>query len=249
MRSVSTFDPPGSIHTDPTSINPAGAITGEYRDYDDGLPLVHGFLRASDGTFTIFHIPGWSILLFPPYVLSINPASAITGEYINASPVARGFLRARDGTITTFDPPGSLSTFPLSINPAGTITGQYAGPEMVHGFLRAPDGTTFDPPGSIYTIPRGINPADAITGGYSDANNVVHGLMRTLDGTFTTFDPPGSTFNEPIAINPAGAVTGVMETQMGCFTVTCGGSDSDASAMLGDDRHRRLLCCRKSLGS
>jgi hypothetical protein len=35
-----TFDPPGSLVTTPTSMNPAGAITGYYSDGN----MVHGFL-------------------------------------------------------------------------------------------------------------------------------------------------------------------------------------------------------------
>ena len=51
-----TIDPPGSIYTYPWSINPAGAITGNYYDATGTGP--HGFLRAPDGTFTTFDIPG-----------------------------------------------------------------------------------------------------------------------------------------------------------------------------------------------
>src|SRR5579872_4942869 len=39
--------------------------------------------------------------------LSINPANAITGYYLDASFVAHGFLRSPDGTVTTFNPPGA----------------------------------------------------------------------------------------------------------------------------------------------
>ena len=41
-----TFDPPGSIYTSPTAINPAGAITGFYNDADGGF---YGFVRAQNG--------------------------------------------------------------------------------------------------------------------------------------------------------------------------------------------------------
>ena len=46
-----TFDPPGSLVTEPFAINPAGAITGPYFDASG---IEHGFLRARDGTLTTF---------------------------------------------------------------------------------------------------------------------------------------------------------------------------------------------------
>jgi hypothetical protein len=41
-----TFDPPGSIYTSPTAINPAGAITGVHNDADGGF---YSFVRAQNG--------------------------------------------------------------------------------------------------------------------------------------------------------------------------------------------------------
>ena len=80
-----TFDPPGSNQTRPTSINPAGAITGRYEDASGA----HGFLRAADGTITTIDFPGSRIT----YPESINPAGAITGYYGDASG-DHGFLRS-----------------------------------------------------------------------------------------------------------------------------------------------------------
>ena len=267
---ITTFDPPGSVSTEPTSINPAGAITGYYRDasrgwldflrdrdgtftifdpnqyspftaalsinpagaiagvwWDYSVDMLHGFLRASDGNITSFNTPEFWVVYSFAGAMSINPAGVITGGYevfdMNLHQVfGHGFVRAPtsgvvdtdwyDGTITTFDPPGSIYTVPWSINPAGAITGQYVTASYEgHGFLRAPDGTitTFDPPESIYTFARAINPGGTIVGGYRDAASyATHGFLRAANGTYTTFDPPGSTYNEPVAINPRGEVTG-----------------------------------------
>ena len=82
-----TFDPPGSVATEPFAINPAGAITGVYLDANGNQ---HGFLRARDGTFTSFDFPG-SIFTVP---FAINPAGAITGLYGDASGNVHGFLRS-----------------------------------------------------------------------------------------------------------------------------------------------------------
>jgi hypothetical protein len=75
-----TFDAPGAgtgtnQGTFPSSINPAGAITGIYC-----VPnfVCHGFLRASNGTFATFDVPGAVNGFFSPF--SINPAGAIAGK-------------------------------------------------------------------------------------------------------------------------------------------------------------------------
>ena len=53
---------------------------------------MHGFLRAPDGRFTTFDVPGrWQGT--PGHLGSINPAGAITGYYGDANGVYHGFLR------------------------------------------------------------------------------------------------------------------------------------------------------------
>jgi hypothetical protein len=136
--------------------------------------------------------------------------------------------------VTTFDAPGAgtaagsgFGTFPTSINDGGTITGRYVDASNVnHGFLRNPGGdavSTFDAPGAGQTagsgqgtFPRSINKAGAITGHYIDANNVIHGFLRSSAGDkLITFDAPGAgktagsgqgTF--PESISNMGAITG-----------------------------------------
>jgi hypothetical protein len=92
--------PTGSTYTNPTAINPEGAITGQYCD----AITCHGFLRARDGTFTTIDPPGTNY----SEADAINPAGAIAGLY---QPGIHGFLRARDGTFTIFDVPGSQYTW------------------------------------------------------------------------------------------------------------------------------------------
>jgi len=136
-----TIDPPGSTGAwigfffglVGPPINPAGAITGTYFDASG---VQHGFLRAPDGTFTTFDVPGAVGLTAAE---GINLGGTIAGFYADASFVFHGFLRAPDGTITTIDPPGSAATFPAVINPAGVITGDYFDASgATHGFLRIP---------------------------------------------------------------------------------------------------------------
>jgi hypothetical protein len=140
-----TFDAPGTFQgTFPSSINPAGAITGYYYEANS---VPHGFLRASNGTFMTFDAPGAFQGISPT---SISQAGAITGYYNDANSLSHGFLRASDGTFTTFDVPGAeFGIFPACINPEGVITGWYYDANFVsHAFLRTRNGTltTFDAP-------------------------------------------------------------------------------------------------------
>jgi len=102
-----TFDPPGSVTTFSSSINPAGAITGVY---EDAGFVTHGFLRAPDGAITRFDPPGKLL-----NSVAINPEGAITGSYVDATFVTHGFLRAPDGTFTTIDPPDSVDQTPSAL--------------------------------------------------------------------------------------------------------------------------------------
>jgi len=71
-------------------------------------------------------------------------------------------------------------------------------------------------PGSGFgTQVEDINLKGAITGTYADANNVMHGFLRTRQGRVITFDVPGAgTATDRhegtlgLAINAAGEITG-----------------------------------------
>ena len=88
---IITIDVPDGLSTHPTSINPAGVITGRY--WDRTYKRSRCFLRARDGTITTFDVPN-AIMIFD---LTINPAGDITGYYGERSGPIRGFLRSHDG--------------------------------------------------------------------------------------------------------------------------------------------------------
>ena len=132
--SFTTFDPPGSTLTWPTSIAPTGEIAGAYCVVVApfcvfGGASNHGFARASNGTFTTFDAPVPNIFASiytsggaPP---SINPAGAIAGTYFDVSGAEHGFLRAGNDAVTTIDAPGAALTEVLAINPSGTLVGDF----------------------------------------------------------------------------------------------------------------------------
>jgi hypothetical protein len=81
-----------------------GTISGNYLDANG---VNHGFLRASDGTFTTFDVSqagtGSSQGTVPA---GSNPSNATVGQYFDSNFVSHGFVRAADGTIVTFDRAG-----------------------------------------------------------------------------------------------------------------------------------------------
>jgi hypothetical protein len=214
---ITQFDAPGAgtgtgEGTFPSGINPLGAITGFIRDANAAR---HGFLRAPDGTFTIFDDPAAGTCSTSCGTIgngqgtrayAINPAGTITGFYTDNSARCHGYVRAANGSFTQIDAPDAgtgpfpQGTFPseftpAGINPAGAITGFYVDASSVrHGFVRAIDGviTEFDPADSILTNPNAIDALGEITGFYFDANFVGHGFLRALDGTITSFEAPGA---------------------------------------------------------
>jgi hypothetical protein len=212
---ISTFDPPGSACpttstsvatcSSPSGINAAGTISGIYCDAGS----CHGFLRASNGTFSTFDPPGSKSTIT---VSAPNPSGAVTGSYTDANGIIHGFLRAGDGTFSTFDPPGAIITSPTSIDPGSTIAGNYIAITGTHGFLRASNGaiTTFDAPGSRATFPSDINSTGVVTGFYTSADGSRNfGFLRSPDGMFATFAATASTFQTlPKAISSAGVITG-----------------------------------------
>ena len=132
-------------------------------------------------------------------------------------------MRAPNGIITEFDPTGSVFTDTNAINAVGAITGFYFDANFVgHGFLRATDGTitSFDAPGADHTpgsfngtFSVGLTPNGGIEGVFVDVNGVLHGFVRSTDGTFTTYDAPGAGTGAgqgtlPESNNTPGAITG-----------------------------------------
>ena len=232
---IATFDAPGagrpgscsppvicSNGTQGASINPVGAIAGQYSDTSG---VFHGFLRSPDGTITTFDAPGAGTAAsqgtFVTFTDGINPVGAIALGFVDASGMFHAAVRAPDGAFTAFDPPGSVFTNNSGINPVGTVTSFYIDASgVLHGYVRAPDGafTLFDVSGAGTrpgqgTEPLNINAPGDIAGAYIDASGVNHGFLRLKSGAITTFDVPGAGTGSgqgttPVYNNPSNAISG-----------------------------------------
>ena len=125
-----SFDPPGAVSSQASTVNPSGAVVGAFTDSSG---VTHGYLFYR-GTFTTIDYPG-SIFTFAG---GNNPSGDIVGAYTDSGGVTHSFLLS-DGTFTSFDPPGSVFSDASGINPGGIIVGIYVDSASVeHGFVRTP---------------------------------------------------------------------------------------------------------------
>src|SRR5438445_1416036 len=96
-QSIITFDPPGSIKTEPSSINNAGTVTGTYfTSPGNTIGGSHGFIRDAQGTITSFDVPGSTVT--GTWSVAINNAGAVTGYYRDGVGF-HGFIRDAQGKI------------------------------------------------------------------------------------------------------------------------------------------------------
>jgi hypothetical protein len=158
-----------------------GTVTGYY-----GAPTGYyaGYLRAPDGTFTVF------MTNVQVVDVHLNKGGTAAGSFPLPSGSMEGFLRTTDGVLDFFTVPGSVPLNVSGINDSGAVAGNWAtDPEFnsgAHGFQRFADGTigTFDAPGAGTaqfqgTFPSAINNAGAIAGTVVDSSNVAHGFLLT----------------------------------------------------------------------
>src|SRR5947208_2649922 len=236
---ITTFDAPGAgtaagQGTIAFAINLSRATAGFTRDANNAR---HGFLRAPDGTFTIFDDPNAGSCSAScgnigngqgTRAFAINPSGQIVGSYTDNIGRCHGYVRAASGTFTQIDAsgadhtPGSFNgTFAVGLTPNGGSEGVFVDVNgVLHGFVRSTDGTftTYDAPGAGTgagqgTLPESNNTPGAITGQFIDGNFVNHAFVRSNQGIFSTFDVPGMGRGAgqgtiPVGNNDPGAIVG-----------------------------------------
>ena len=129
---ITTFDPPGAVSSQASTISPSGTIVGAYADSGGAT---HGY-TLYQGTFTTQDFPGAVGFTFDG---GNNPQGQIAGAYRDSGGVLHSFLLS-GGVYTSFDPPGTGTLSDAAgINPGGVIVGLYRDTAGVfHGFVRTP---------------------------------------------------------------------------------------------------------------
>jgi hypothetical protein len=176
------------------------------------------------GSFTTITSPAAGTgALQGTYVLGIDTAGDVAGNYVDSSGVSHGFVQLAGGTFVSFDVAGAgtimgYGTFVTAMSPEGDVSGWYIAavntefgtfPQR-YGFIRAASGvvTTFTTDfGRTYQV-FGINSSDTVTG--ENTLDVGGAFVRTSDGTVTSFFVPESNLssNVGIGINASGVVVG-----------------------------------------
>jgi hypothetical protein len=177
------FDVSQSQDTHPVAINSSDTITGYWTDRKR---LTHGFIRAADGTITIFDagIDGTN-------AMGISGDGWIIGYFHDKHFTAHGFLRTPEGTITGFDAPGCSDTLPVDINNQHLVAGYCTSADgrNIHGFAGPAEGeiTLFDVHGSTQTVPSSISNGGAIVGSSTNQDGTVSAFVRGPNGKISVF--------------------------------------------------------------
>jgi uncharacterized membrane protein len=222
--SITTFKVPGSLWTEPESINDEGDIAGFY-ELVDGSP--RGFARlAADGRVVISEAAG------PPdgpqaQPVSINAFKVIAGNYPQSPDTSAGFIRLANGNFSTFALGEEVDypTVVTGLNANGTVVGYVShGGGAESAFYRHPDGFAIQfsvpVPGessrnfNFATVADAVNAAGVITGWYINCENacgvtVTGGYVLSATGEYTFFNPPGTllTVPQPGLIPGSGSLT------------------------------------------
>lgn len=206
----STFDPPGSIFTEPSFINLQGVIVGLYLDSSS---VSHGFI-LDHGKYSFVDVKGAAGTALSGIndlgeisgVTCTDPACGNTG---NAN-TSHSFVRSPFGGFTFFDPPGAVSSNTATVSLTGAIVGFYTdGSGGTHGYLLVRGKyTIIDYPTAVgATFATGGNLQNHIVGVYFDSAGVAHGFLLK-DGAYTSFDYPGAIFTEATGINIFDVIVG-----------------------------------------
>jgi hypothetical protein len=218
---MTTFDVPGGVLTEPSSINSAGDITGHYEVPNPPssplysfLPTIpQGFLRKADGSIVTFGTtspaPDSGEPGFWAEPVAINDAGQIIGNDPSVALGSQVFVRATDGTFAHYilNLGADYSTVVTGINAGGSEVGYTSNSAIqnAQGYMWNGQGSIspftgataqIDVTNSLATFPSSINAEGAAVGTYTSgtsAARVTQAFLMNTDGTYETISTPTGT--------------------------------------------------------
>src|ERR1700733_7684959 len=194
---------PGPQQTQPSGINNAGVIVGEYVDSSG---VSQGYI-LNGKKLTKLNDP--NAVTGSTWASNLNPDGpvSVVGYYVSSrTGHIVGFLY-KDGKYTDIPgPSGAVDVLALGINDSGVVVGVYADTTAFHGFLlHDKKYTTLNVPGASGTSAHGINKSGKIVLTWEDSNSNVKSSL--YDGkTYKTIDVPLAVDSYAGGINAAGDV-------------------------------------------
>lgn len=146
------FSVPGAVNTQPGAINNSGGIAGTSVDSSGNYS---GFIRAANGSYTLFSLPqACNSETCSAVISGFNDLGALVGyeQYETSTAlVIVNFMRDQSGNIALIDvPAGTESTYLIGLTNAGSSMVTPRGIPGQQAFLRTSDGTLTlipNPPG------------------------------------------------------------------------------------------------------
>ncbi len=184
-----TFAVPGSnFNTYPAAISNSGVIVGPLFTSPSNR-AESGFIRAADGTFSTFTLPG-AAEVFPT---GVNTAGQIVGYY---APLTggnfRAFLRNPDGSVTFPTFPGTDAVQPMAINDFGQVVGNFGSLAITFPFANPSAYTFFD-----------VAPGNATAYGVTNAGRIIGRFNNSLYVRSAAGDVMGASVQEGPALGAA----------------------------------------------
>lgn len=208
IQILATFDYPGAGNsTTAIGINDRDDIVGFYVDSGG---VTRGFVRASNGTFSLPIVEPRDTGNFTRCE-GINNSGTVSGDFFNVAENAFHGYFLSGGTFTQFDVGPSFSTSLVGINVAGNFVGTFGNVAQPNRAFINIGGTTvvIAIPGAYDSYGNGINTQNEVVGSYSDSSLVYHGFFRAAGGTLKfPIDFPGSASTLLGGMNDRNAIVG-----------------------------------------
>jgi hypothetical protein len=178
-----------------------GTVVGQL--IDNKTQLLVGFLRAPNGTVTVYSAPKSSTT----WLYGNNATDTSAGSYLDSGSKVHGFTLVNNNFIE-FDYPKAANTWLFGVNHVGSLVGSYGGGASVKGFLLANGQyTNIVNSGDQVTYPMAVNDSNAVVG--SSASGWVNNGFLWQNGKFTAINYPKSKYGTIlVGINNSGVIVG-----------------------------------------